>query len=74
MMVKSARKLRDLNRKQRSKMSASGKAVGCPSVIIQRGVYTFEHWGETQNTKLNPSLVHMIDNTSSAVLSFAQRP
>lgn len=50
MMVKSARELRDLNRKQRSKMSASKGSRAVHQVIIQEGVYTFERWGEAQST------------------------
>lgn len=50
MMVKSAEELRVLNRKQRTKMSASKGSRVVHQVIIQEGVYTFERRGEAQST------------------------
>jgi len=43
MTVKSADDVRDLNRKQRNKMSVVKEGLKVSEVILQEGVYTFEH-------------------------------
>ena len=48
MTVTSPDQLEALNRKQRTKMSASKGGQNVSKVIIQEGVYTFETWGEEQ--------------------------
>lgn len=50
MVVKSAEQIRTLNRKQRTKMSASKGSKTVQRVIMQEGVYTFEKWGKEQST------------------------
>lgn len=44
MMVRDAAQLQQLNRKQRTKLSASKGSQKVSKVIIQEGVYTFEKW------------------------------
>lgn len=60
MTVHSVDELMELNRKQRTKMSAtkSGKAV--TKVIMQEGVYSFETWGQEQ--AVAEPVVYMIDH------------
>jgi glutamate--cysteine ligase len=43
MSVKDASEVRDLNRKERNKMSVVKEGLEVTEVIIQEGVYTFEH-------------------------------
>ncbi|MFN3234920.1 MAG: glutamate--cysteine ligase [Gammaproteobacteria bacterium] len=59
MTVKSADEVIALNRKQRTKMSASKGTNTVTRVIMQEGIYTFETWGE-DNTVAEP-VVYMID-------------
>lgn len=49
MMVQNAAEIAQLNRKERSRMSASKGKVAVNKVIIQEGVYTFEKWGEKES-------------------------
>lgn len=58
MSVKSADEIRNLNRKQRTSMSASKGSQTVHRVIIQEGVYSFETWGE-ENSVAEP-VVYMI--------------
>lgn len=58
MSVKSADEIRNLNRKQRTSMSASKGSRTVHRVIIQEGVYSFETWGE-ENSVAEP-VVYMI--------------
>ena len=60
MTVHSPDELMELNRKQRTKMSAtkSGKTVS--QVIMQEGIYTFETWGDEQSVA--EPVVYMIDH------------
>ncbi|CAK0744071.1 Glutamate--cysteine ligase [Gammaproteobacteria bacterium] len=44
MTVRSASELKDLNRRQRTRMTASKGGLGVSRVILQEGVYTFESW------------------------------
>ena len=48
MTVHNADELLELNRKQRTRMSASKGGQAVTQVIMQEGVYTFETWGEDQ--------------------------
>lgn len=50
MTVRDPQELIQLNRKQRTKMSASKSGKPVRNVIIQEGVYSFETFGETQST------------------------
>ncbi len=50
MMVNSAQQVRELNRKQRTKMAASKGKQQVSRVIIQEGVPSNETWGETGAT------------------------
>jgi len=49
--------VRDLNRKQRTKMAASKSGMGVTRVIMQEGVYSFETW----NGAVAEPVVYMID-------------
>lgn len=60
MMVRSADEVRQLNRKQRTKMAASKEGREVSGAIIQEGVYTLETWGKQQATA--EPVVYMIDH------------
>jgi glutamate--cysteine ligase len=45
MTVKDPADVRDLNRKQRTKMAHAKEGQAVTNVIVQEGVYTFETWG-----------------------------
>jgi len=60
MTVHSADELLELNRKQRTKMSATKGGQTVSKVIMQEGVYTFETWGEMQ--AVAEPVVYMIDH------------
>ncbi len=60
MMVHSADELRQLNRKQRSKMAVSKEGQRVSKVIIQEGVPTAETWGELRNAA--EPVVYMVDH------------
>lgn len=57
MMVKSGEELRDLNRKQRTKMATVKEGVSVSDVFIQEGVFTFE----TINNAVAEPVVYMMD-------------
>ena len=57
MTVKSADDVRDLNRKQRNKMSVVKEGLHVSDVIIQEGVYTFENINEA----VAEPVVYMVD-------------
>ncbi len=59
MTVKSPDEVRDLNRKQRTKMAHLKEGQAVTDVLVQEGVYTFETWGAT-NAVAEP-VVYMID-------------
>lgn len=59
MTAHSADDVRNLNRKQRTKMSASKGGQNITGVIIQEGVYTNETWGNDQ--AVAEPVVYMID-------------
>jgi len=59
MMVKSADEVRELNRKQRTRMASAKGGMEVSKVIMQEGVYTFETWGEDQVAE---PVVYMIDH------------
>ena len=48
LMIKDPEEIRHLNRKQRTRMSASKGSRAVSRVIIQEGVYTFETWGKEE--------------------------
>jgi glutamate--cysteine ligase len=60
MSVFSADEVRDLNRKQRTRMAATKGGVAVHKVILQEGVYTFETWA-TREAVAEP-VVYMIDH------------
>lgn len=57
MTVKSPDEVRDLNRKERNKMSVVKEGLAVTEVIIQEGVYSFE----TLNEAIAEPVVYMID-------------
>jgi len=60
MTVHSVDEMMDLNRKQRTRMSASKGGQAVSRVIMQEGVYTFETWGDQQ--AVAEPVVYMIDH------------
>ncbi len=60
MMVHSEQEVRDLNRKQRTRMAASKGGQEISQVILQEGVYTFETWGDRQSVA--EPVVYMMDH------------
>jgi glutamate--cysteine ligase len=60
MTVHDVDEMRELNRKQRTRMSASKGGQSVSKVIMQEGVYTFETWGEEQ--AVAEPVVYMIDH------------
>ncbi len=60
MTVTSPDELEALNRKQRTRMSASKGGQSVSKVIIQEGVYTFETWGEDQ--AVAEPVIYMMDH------------
>lgn len=60
MMVRSVDEVRQLNRKQRTRMAASKEGRDVTGAIIQEGVYTMETWGEKQAAA--EPVVYMIDH------------
>jgi glutamate--cysteine ligase len=57
MTVKDASEIRDLNRKQRNKMAVVKEGLQVSDVLVQEGVYTFEH---VRDAVAEP-VVYMID-------------
>ena len=57
MTVKDASEVRDLNRKQRNKMAVVKEGLQVSNVLVQEGVYTFEHIHEA----VAEPVVYMID-------------
>lgn len=60
MTARSPEDVRDLNRKERTRMAASKGGLAITQVIMQEGVYTFETWGESQ--AVAEPVVYMIDH------------
>ncbi len=60
MTVRNTDQLRELNRKQRTKMARGKEGHVVTDVIVQEGVYTFESWGEPQ--AVAEPVVYMIDH------------
>lgn len=58
MTVKSPDDVRDLNRKQRNKMSVVKEGLKVSEVILQEGVYTFEHLNEA----VAEPVIYMMDH------------
>ena len=59
MTVRDAAELRELNRKQRTRMAAAKGGAGVSRVILQEGVYSFETWGEHESVA--EPVVYMMD-------------
>ena len=57
MTVRSPDEVRDLNRKQRTKMARGKEGFSVTEVLVQEGVYTFENWEEA----VAEPVVYMID-------------
>jgi len=57
MTVRSPEEVRDLNRKQRTKMARGKEGFDVREVLVQEGVYTFETWEEA----VAEPVVYMID-------------
>ena len=57
MTVRSPDEVRDLNRKQRTKMARGKEGFNVTEVLVQEGVYTFETWEEA----VAEPVVYMID-------------
>lgn len=60
MTVHSVEEVRELNRKQRTRMSTTKEGQAVTRVILQEGVYTFETWGEPG--AVAEPVVYMIDH------------
>ena len=60
MMVQDIEQIRQMNRKERSKMSASKGGQEVDKVILQEGVYSFETWGEKESVA--EPVIYMIGN------------
>ncbi len=60
MTVHSEAEIRELNRKQRSRMSATKEGREVSKVIMQEGVYTFETWGNPE--AIAEPVVYLIDH------------
>jgi glutamate--cysteine ligase len=57
MTVRSVSDLKELNRRQRTRMATTKGGLGVSRVILQEGVYTFESW----NGAVAEPVVYMID-------------
>ncbi|MDX9741329.1 MAG: glutamate--cysteine ligase [Gammaproteobacteria bacterium] len=60
MTARSPDDVRDLNRKERTRMAASKGGMSITRVIMQEGVYTFETWGDAQSVA--EPVIYMIDH------------
>lgn len=60
MTVHDADEVVELNRKQRTKMSASKGGQAVTQVIMQEGIYTFETWGD--DLSVAEPVVYMLDH------------
>ncbi len=60
MTIHSVEEARELNRKQRTKMSKIKGGQAVSKVILQEGVYTFESWGSEQ--AVAEPVVYMLDH------------
>lgn len=60
MTINSIEEARELNRKQRTKMSKTKGGQAVSKVILQEGVYTFESWGSEQ--AVAEPVVYMLDH------------
>jgi len=59
MTVRHADEVRELNRKQRTKMARGKEGHAVTDLLVQEGVYTFETWGDAQ--AVAEPVVYMID-------------
>ncbi len=60
MTIHNGDEVRELNRKQRTRMAKSKGGQSVTDVIIQEGVYTFETWGDEQSVA--EPVVYMVDH------------
>lgn len=60
MTARSVDEIRNLNRKQRTKMARIKEGQAVTEAIVQEGVYTFETWGDTH--AVAEPVVYMIDH------------
>lgn len=60
MTVRSSEEIRELNRKERTRMSATKGGQAITQVIVQEGVYSFETWG-AEHAVAEP-VVYMMDH------------
>ncbi|MFQ5469274.1 MAG: glutamate--cysteine ligase [Gammaproteobacteria bacterium] len=60
MTVTNTEQVQRLNRKQRTRMSASKSGMEVTQVILQEGIYTFETWGDASSVA--EPVVYMIDH------------
>ncbi len=60
MTIHSGAEVRELNRKQRTRMAKSKGGQIVTEVLIQEGVYTFETWGDQQSVA--EPVVYMVDH------------
>jgi len=60
MVVHDADEVRELNRKQRTKMARGKEGAVVSNVLVQEGVYTFETWGNRQ--AVAEPVVYMMDH------------
>ncbi len=60
MTIHSPDEISELNRKQRTRMSKTKEGQKVTKVIMQEGVYTYEHWGEDDNVA--EPVVYMVDH------------
>jgi len=60
MTIHNGDEVRELNRKQRTRMAKSKGGQAVTDVIIQEGIYTFETWGDSQSVA--EPVVYMVDH------------
>ena len=60
MSVRDPEEVRNMNRKQRTKMASAKEGRAVTGAIVQEGVYTVESWGESQATA--EPVIYMIDH------------
>lgn len=61
MTIRDASEIRDLNRKQRTKMARGKGGSAVSDVLVQEGVFTFETWGD--GDAIAEPVVYMIDHS-----------
>lgn len=61
MTIRDPSEIRDLNRKQRTKMARGKGGSNVTDVLVQEGVFTFETWGN--NNAIAEPVIYMIDHS-----------